>query len=359
MKIAQIAPFWFDVPPKNYGGTERIVSSITEELIKRGHEVTLFAAPGSITEAKLVSPVKQELLNSIKSYNDSNFNDINTWVNAMVFSKAKEFDVIHSHASYFPFYFCDFVDRPVIHTIHNQLPRERELENEIYKQYRHLNFVSISNEFRTHFDLNFIATIYNGLNVNDFAFSQEGGDYLLWVGRAKKSKGELDAIKLAEESGEKLQLCMSVRPDAEGYIEKEIKPHLNDKITLATNVEFEETIKFYRGAKAFIFPVEWREPFGLIMIEAMSCGTPVIAYNRGSVSEIVKDGETGFIVDPESGINGLKQALDKLNNLTETDYLAMREKCRKRVEENFTIEKMVDGYEAVYKKVIEGHSLPK
>jgi len=352
LKIAQIAPYWLDVPPKDYGAVEKLVSVITEELVRRGHDVTLFATASSESKAKIISPVESKLVSLIEHYNDSNYNDINFYVNAYVYSHSDEFDVIHSHASYFPFFLCDMVKTPTVHTLHYQLPRPRELENEIYKKYRHLNFISISDEFRSHFDLNYISTVYNGLDPNIYTFSEKGGDGLLWLGRAKKFKGELGAIEVAEKTGEKLQLAMSVRKDAEEYVDKEIKPHLNEMIKLATNVKLEDVVNYYRDAKAFVFPLEWKEPFGLVMIEAMACGTPVIAYDRGSVSEIVVDGETGYIVDPKEGTDGFVKAIKKLNGMTEERYLAMRRKCRERVEENFTIERMVDRYEQVYEKAL-------
>lgn len=364
MKIAQIAPFWFDVPPKDYGGTERIVSYITEELVKRGHDVTLFASETSQTSAKLVSPVKSELLKTIEYYCDPNFNAINTYVNNEIFLKASEFDIIHSHASYFSFYFCDFVKTPVIHTLHNQLPRSRETENELFRKFKHLNFISISNEFQTHFDLNYISTVYHGIDLQIFPFNTNGGNYLFWMGRASKNKGEDDAIEVSQKTGHELLLAASIRPDTVNYFDNFIKPKLNDKIRLLTNIKFEQTAKYYGEAKAFIFPVKWKEPFGLILIESMASGTPVIAYSRGSIPEIVKDGLTGFIVNPteeeingnfiikKTGIEGLCEAVERIYSMPPEDYKQMRLNCRKHVETNFTVKKMVDNYEAVYAKLL-------
>jgi len=364
LKIAQIAPFWFDVPPKNYGGTERIVSYVTEELVKRGHKVTLFATSDSQTKAGLVSPMPASLLSSIKFYLDFNYNAINYYVNAYVFQRAAEFDIIHSHAFYLSFPFCDFVKTPVIHTLHNQLPRGSEPENELMRKYKHLNYISISNEFRSHFDLNYIDTVYHGVDLKYFPFNKAGGDYLLWIGRASKNKGEDDAMETAKITGKELLLGASIRKDTEEYFERVIKPNLNDKIKLIPNITFEETQKYYGGAKAFIFPVKWKEPFGLIMIESMACGSPVIAYSRGSVAEIIKDGETGFLVNPsneektgdwiikKTGIAGLCEAVEKIYSIPQGEYLKMRQDCRARVEQFFTVEKMVDNYEKVYYNIL-------
>lgn len=364
LKIAQIAPFWFDVPPKNYGGTERIVSYVTEELVKRGHEVTLFATENSQTKAKLISPIKSNLTKLIEYYCDPNFNAINIFVNSYVFKSAGDFDIIHSHSYYFSFFFCDLVKTPVLHTLHNQLPRARESENELMRKYKHLNYISISNEFRSHFDLNYIETVYHGVDLKYFPFNKSGGDYLFWMGRASKNKGEDDAIETAKITGKKLLLGASIRKDTEEYFEKVIKPNLDDKIKLIPNITFEETHRYYGGSKAFIFPVKWKEPFGLIMIESMACGSPVIAYSRGSVQEIIKDGVTGFLVNPsneektgdwiikKTGIEGLKEAVEKIYSMPQEEYLKMRQNCRNRVEQLFTVEKMVDNYEKVYKQLV-------
>src|SRR3989339_1308534 len=364
LRIAQIAPFWFDVPPKNYGGTERIVSYVTEELVKRGHEVTLFATENSQTNAKLISPVKSNLTKLIEYYCDPNFNAINTFVNAHVFKNANDFDIIHSHSYYFSFFFCNLVKTPVIHTLHNQLPRTRETENELMRQYKNLNYISISNEFRSHFDLNYIDTVYHGIDLKYFTFNEMGGENLFWMGRASKNKGEDDAVVVAKKTNKELLLGASIRKDTEEYFEKNIKPHLSDKIKLIPNITFEETQKYYGGSKAFIFPVKWKEPFGLIMIESMACGSPVIAYSRGSVAEIIKDGVTGYLVNPsdeektgdwivkKTGIDGLCEAVERLYSMPQEEYSKMRQDCRARVEQLFTVEKMVDNYEKVYYEIL-------
>lgn len=365
LKIAQIAPYWFDVPPLDYGGTERVVANITEELVKRGHEVTLFATPASSTGAKLVSPVPQDFLKTIESYSDANFQNINSYVNYAVFKKASEFDIIHSHAAFYSFYFCDFVKTPAIHTVHNQLPRSSETENELFKKFRHLNFISISNEFRTHFDLNYIATVYHGLELQYFPFSPTGGNDLFWIGRISKNKGEVEAINVAEKTGHKLVLALSMRKDATDYFNTAIKPHVNRNIsTLLQDVKYVDTAKYYGNAKLFIFPVQWKEPFGLIMIESMACGTPVVAFARGSVPEIIKDGVTGFLVNPtenektgdwivkKTGLEGLCEAVEKIYSLPADQYHNMRRMCRAHIEKSFTIEKMVDHYEEVYNSLL-------
>jgi len=365
LKIAQIAPLWFDVPPKDYGGTERVVSYLTDGLVAKGHDVTLFASPDSQTKAKLISPISSKLLKTIESYLDPSFQATNLYLNAEVFKRASEFDIIHSHAYYFSFPFSEFVKTPVIHTLHNQLPRGREAENEIMKRYRHLNFVSISDEFRTHFDLNYIATVHHGLDLSYFPFYETPGkDYLFWMGRAAKDKGELAAIQVAEKTGKELILAMSLRKSSADYFKSEIEPRLKGQISLRENVRFEETEKYYGDAKAFIFPVEWREPFGLILIESMACGTPVIAYSRGSIPEIIKDGATGFVVNPSEeekhgnfiikkvGMDGLIEAVNRIYSMPDKEYAQMRKNCRKLVEERFTTEKMTERYEKVYNQLI-------
>lgn len=357
LKIAQIAPFWFDVPPKDYGGTERIISYLTEELVKRGHNVTLFASDKSKTKAQLVSPISSNLLKKIEYYCDPTFNAINNYVNAFVFQNAKKFDIIHSHASFFSFFFCDFVKTPTIHTIHNQLPRAREVENELFRKYNYLNFVSVSNEFRSHFDLNYVETVYHGLLLKNFPFDKKGGKNLVWVGRPSRNKGELEAIKTAKKAKEKILLVMSLRPDTANYYKAKIKPEINENVDVVFNAKFEEVWKYYSKAKAFLFPMQWEEPFGLVIIESMACGTPVIAFDRGSAGELISDEETGYLVSPQEGIDGLVRALKKLNSLNKNEYLSMRKKCRERVEKYFTTEKMADNYEKLYYKIINKSKL--
>lgn len=364
LRIAQIAPIWFDVPPKNYGGTERIISFITEALVERGHEVTLFATPGSQTKAKLLSPFDHKLLSNVSSYLDPTFQRINMTVNEEVYKMASQFDIVHSHGYYFSFPYAEVSSTPTIHTIHNQLPRKNQVENAILHKYRNLNFVSVSNEFRSHFDLNYIATIYHGIDLRYFPFSRLGGDSLFWIGRADKEKGELEAIEVAQRTGKKLSLAMSVRKSSETYLETKIKPHINGNILLSRDVRFEDTARYYDQAKALIFPLEWREPFGLVFVESMACGTPVIAYSRGSVPEIIKDGETGFVVNPsekehhgefsikKTGIEGLCEAVERLYTLSPADYVKMRLNCRKHVEQNFTSKRMVSNYEKLYYRLI-------
>lgn len=344
MKIAQLAPFWYDVPPKNYGGTERIVSYITEELVRRGHEVTLFAAEGSVTAAKLVSPVSSKILSSIKFYCDPTYLIANQLTSSVLYARAGEFDIIHSHASFVPFGYCDLVKTPTVHTLHNFMPRPYEAENELFRAYKHLNFVSISDNFRRHADLHYIATVYHGTPLS-LAPTVDTHEYLFWIGRVNKNKGELDAMEAATRTGEKLTMALSTRDDTRAYVEGHIRPKATTAISIRENIPFDEVWGLYAGAKALVFPIYWDEPFGMVMIEAMACGTPVIAYNRGSVAEIIKDGMTGFIVDPKLGVDGLVAAIKRINQID-------RAACRKHVEEHFTVEKMVDRYEEVYTSLL-------
>lgn len=341
MKIAQLAPFWFRVPPVDYGGTERVVSFVTEELVRRGHEVTLFAAEGSETKARLVSPVSKEEVAKIRAYNDQEFRRINELVTKTAFDRVGDFDIIHSHNATFSFPFCELSKTPVIHTLHNQLPRENEEENEQYRRYKNLNFVSISDSFRSHFDLNYIATVYHGIPKDVFRFNPDPKEDLFWIGRASKHKGELAAIEAAKQAGSTLTMALSLRPDTRKYYDEVIVPKLDTHIRIVENLRYLDTPKLYGDSRALLFPVEWEEPFGLVMIEAMACGTPVIAFNRGSVPEVVKDGVTGFIVDD---IAGMVSAIKKIDQID-------RAACRKHIEENFTVEKMVDGYEEIYQKI--------
>ena len=361
LRIAQIAPFWYNVPPHNYGGTERIISYITEELVKRGHEVSLFASQHSKTKAQLISPVPYDLLKTIETYCDTNYNAINTYANSYAFLSADKFDIIHSHASYFSFYFCDFVKTPTLHTLHNQMPRPRAIENELFNKYKNLNYVSISDNFRKRFNLNYVATVYHGLDLNIFPFNEKGGESLFWMGRLSKNKGEAEAIQVALKTKKKLKLGISFRKETMEYYKQQIEPYTHtNMIQIMHDINFLETYTYYGDSKAFLFPLSWEEPFGLIMIESMASGTPVVAYAKGSVPEIIKDGITGFLINPsetdirgewivkKTGIEGIQEAVERIYDLSAKRYLTMRLACRHHVEAKFTVNKMVDNYEKIY-----------
>ena len=349
LKIAQIAPLWETVPPKRYGGIEIMIDKIINELLKRGHEVTLFASGNSKTKAKLKSVFPKSLFEMKIDWYHRSQNLINA---ANAFSMADDFDIIHNHAGDNGLLFSQTTKTPVLTTLHNVLPNSKQCDSDEHitlKYYsRKTNFVSISFNQRTHTDIkfNYIDTIYNGININDLTFNPKPKNYLVWLGRIHYGKGLWNAIHAARISKEKLIIAGNITCETDEKYFQSVQPMIDGKqIKYIGEVDSRKKNELLGNAKAVLFPTIWEEPFGLVMIEAMACGTPVIGFNKGSVSEVIKDGKTGFVVkDDKEMVKAIKN-IDKIN----------RTECRKHVEKYFTIEKMVDGYERVCEKVIRNY----
>jgi len=348
LKIAQFAPPWIEVPPKKYGGAELIISYLTEELIKKGHDVTLFAAGGSKTQAKLVSAFPKALYGEGVSWTNAYYPLFHTLT---AFEKAGNFDIIHNHYSFFGLCFSPFVKTPVVTTFHGDFASaEKNLgKYKILKRFQRYPFVSISNSQRT-FDslkLNFAATIYNGIDVKKFQFNAAPDNYLTWLGRITPKKGLLEAIEVARKLHIPLKIAAKIDKNAPAdveFYERKIKPLIDGKkiIYLGEIKGYKEKSNFLKNSLALLNPITWNEPFGLVMVEAMACGTPVIVFNRGSAKEIVENGKTGFVVN---NITEMAKAVKKIDKIS-------RNACRLRVEKHFTYQKMVSSYEKLYYKIL-------
>ncbi|PIR71660.1 MAG: glycosyl transferase [Candidatus Nealsonbacteria bacterium CG10_big_fil_rev_8_21_14_0_10_37_25] len=350
LKIAQIAPLWFPIPPEKYGGIERIVHFLTEELVKRSHQVTLFASGDSKTKAKLVSVTPKSLIKAGYSWQDPFWNLENL---STAFKMAEKFDIIHSHLDLWALPFQDLTRVPVLHTLHNQLykasiTREGERKPtrlEIFEKHKKETlavFISKSERKQSavRFPKNWV--IYNGINITQFKFNPKPKSHFIWIARIDPFKGIENAIRATEILDVELLLAGRLDPARKKYFETKIRPHLSRKIRYLGELPQEELSDFYGQAKACLYPIEWEEPFGLIMVEAMATGTPVIAYRRGSVPEIVKNGETGFVVE------NIEEMVEAMKKIDEID----RAKCRQRVEKYFSYQKMVDEYEKLYYSLI-------
>lgn len=353
MRIAQIAPLWENIPPPKYGGTERVVYSLTEGLVKHGHDVTLFACGTSQTSAKLVSVYPRPL-----------FRDGVAWTNVMypllniteAFDHADEFDIIHMHLNKSSDYLSLPLTRPikkkVVFTLHFPYPtghsaKEKRLDRHaVLQKYKELQYISISNAARKGGEnLNWIGTVYNGIEISQYTFNPTPKDYYLWLGKFNPDKGTKFAIEAAKKAGVKLIVAGKI-DDLEGvdykYFHEEVKPLIDDKQIIYTGeATTEDKDKLYGNAIGFLNPIQWNEPFGLVMAESMATGTPVIGFRNGAAPEIVVDGETGFIVD------SVDQMVEKIKELDKID----RKRCRERVEQMFTGEKMVEGYLRLYEKL--------
>lgn len=352
LRIAQIAPLWFPVPPKLYGGIERVVSLLTEELVRRGHEVTLFAAPGSQTEACPVHVVDTPLIEAGVDWSNPLWNLQNI---AVAFQMARQgrFDLIHSHLDVYTLFFQSLVDIPVLQTMHGniQIAEENSVFNgdryRLFFQARErspMAFVSEASRRNSAVPFAQSWVVHNAVDIDHFRFSPAGGTYMAWVARIDPEKGLENAIAAAERSGCELRFAGRIDAHQQQYFDQRIRPHLTDRIRYMGELSHAELPAFYGAARAFLFPIEWEEPFGLVVAEAMACGTPVIAYRRGSMPELILDGETGFVVDPS--IDAMIDAMGKIDQLD-------RAKVRAHAEKLFHPSVMTDAYERVYAEVMQ------
>ncbi len=293
LKIAQVAPLWLPIPPKKYGGIEWIVYHLCEKLVKKGHDVTLFASGDSKTPAKLVPIHGRSLLKDNISWQDNVYNMLAL---STAFKRANEFDIIHTHVDLWEVYFPQLVKTPCLHTIHNPLYSSQKKDSRLYimEKFRNNNYVAISESQKklSRAKLKFIKTVYNGIRIEDFKFNPKPKDHFIWCARIDKYKGIENAIKIAKQAGIKLLLAGRLDPTQTEYFEKNIKPHLGKQIQFIGEYGTKEKSSFFGQAKALIYPIEWHEPFGLNMTEAMACGTPVIAYKKGSTPEVIKHNKT-------------------------------------------------------------------
>jgi glycosyltransferase involved in cell wall biosynthesis len=337
MKIAQIAPLMESVPPRLYGGTERVVSYLTEDLVAQGHEVTLFASGDSNTAANLVPCCTQALRL------DTAVSDVVPYYMLMldkVRSHAAEFDVLHFHIDHFHFPIFRHLPIPSLTTLHGRQDHRDCLP--FFAGFSDMPLISISNAQRAPLPhANFAATIYHGLpqNLHEANYRPNSGGYLAFVGRISPEKGPVDAIRIAQSLGIPLKIAAKVDKLDESYFREVVQPMLSlEGVDFIGEINERDKGPFLRDAVALLFPICWPEPFGLVMIEAMACGTPVLAYRSGAVPEVVDEGITGMIVD------NIDQARIASVQVAALD----RRKVRRRFEERFTARRMANDYLRVY-----------
>ena len=340
LRVAQLAPLYERIPPQLYGGTERVVSYITEELVRRGHEVTLFASGDSRTKARLSPGCKQALRLTGNP-------EMGTFIQLPMISDAYEnaaerFDVLHSHIDYWSFPFAQLVEVPTVATMHGRLNIESLWP--IYAKYRTVPMVSISDAQRTPVPfVNWIATIHHGIPRDLLRPNYGNGRYLAFLGRISPEKRPDIAIEVAKAAGIPLKIAAKVDVVDRDYYQAVIKPRLSPPdVEYIGEISEAEKSEFLGNALALLFTIDWPEPFGLAMIEAMACGTPVIARRCGSVPEVIEPGVTGLIAD---GVDDLVAAVRNVDRLS-------RVECRERFERRFTADIMVDRYEEVYRRLM-------
>jgi glycosyltransferase involved in cell wall biosynthesis len=338
VRIAQIAPPWFTVPPSGYGGIELVVSLLTENLVDRGHDVTLFASAGSTTIAELISPLDApdpallgnvwfEVSHALAAYLDTGCG----------------FDVIHDHSGIVGPALGALLDRhpPVVHTLHGPWTEPGRRYYQLLQD--RVSLVAISEAQRNDFpELHYAATVHNGIDLDAYPYCEDKDDYLVYIGRATPDKGPVQAIEVARQA--KMPLKMLVKrnePFELAYWDEAVAPKLHGEVEVFERVSHDFKAELLARARAMVFPIQWPEPFGLVMIEAMACGTPVLACPRGAATEIVADGRTGFL---RASVEDLVEAVLRVGECASPE-------CRSRVAERFSTEAMVTGYERVFEQV--------
>jgi glycosyltransferase involved in cell wall biosynthesis len=346
MKIAQISSIYLSIPPKTHGGTERVVFDLCQHLTKRGHQVELFASGDSKVDCSLqaVLPVASSDDAQSTFYLEKEFEARNTY---NLYRQAGRFDLIHAHWPTLAPYFSSFSSAPTLVTY-------AYIEKELHEYYRR-HFprcfpVCISRAQARMLGDESLPVIYNGIEVEDIPFNDQPEDFFIAVGRMTPGKGIAEAIRIAKKAQVRLLIVGQITahlPWSEKYFTKEIEPHIDgDRIRHIERLPHDQLMQVVGRAKAFLFLPQWEEPFGLAVAEAMAAGTPVLAYPRGSMPELVKHGESGYLVCTEEEMVDAIPRIERLN----------RRRCREWVQDHFSVEQMVEGYEKLYRRVAGGAS---
>ncbi len=347
MKIAMLAPFEERVPPVKYGGTEVIVYTLAEELVKLGHEVSLFASGDSVTSAGLV-PVVPKAFGSAASKRLREALTYKALTKVVQRFGDESYDIIHNHIGWQFLLFRDFIKSPVLTTIHWAL--DNPVEKLMYQMHGDMPYASISHSQQKPLpDLNYVDVAYHGLHIEDFPFSAKSQDYLAFLGRFSPVKGPLEAIEIAKKTGHRLLMAAKINDFERVFYERRIKPLIDGKqIVYLGEIEPEQRADLLGGAKALLSPISWEEPFGLTNIEALACGTPVIAMARGALPEVMSrdDSKIGFLC------NNVSEMIEAVGRLSEIN----RHDCRAYAMRHFCGSAMAHRYVKLYEKVIAEHA---
>lgn len=388
MKIGLVLPSIFaseTLYPNRIFAPKDLFIDLVNGLVEKGVDVTVFAPYDVKTKAPTIGPSLDYFLNPVEYYKLRNIDKLereiatkevkkrNFELNCLVMAydslQKGQIDLLHVYHESFLFiahYLENLVSRPVIYSLHDPLPIKDSFEYFELLKFKDHKFLALSKAMVVgDLNLNFVGTIHHGIQLGKFKFSQEADDYMLFIGRLVQEKGPDDAIHAAKKVKKKIKIAFSKDQDNQDYYNSQIKQQIDstqvEDIGMLITPRREEIMG---RAKCLLFPIKWEEPFGMVMIETMACGTPVVAYARGSVPEVIKDGETGFIVNSsdsdirgdwiikKTGIEGLTEAVNKIYSMSKEEYQVMRCACRAHVEANFTAEKMVDNYVKVYQKIL-------
>ena len=346
LKIALVSPFEETVPPEKYGGTELVVGNLAQELARMGHDVHVLASGDSHPEGTLHAIVPRAIRHEPYADNPDLREAVKYRQTGYILEMLRDIDagIVHNHIGWRVLPFTPFISAPVITTLHGPLDTDRA--KFVYGPFHSCPYVSISDNQREPFpELNYLATVYNGIDTSLFDFNEKSGKYLAFLGRMSPEKGPAQAIRIAKKFGMKIVMAAKIDAVDRDYFEKEVKPHIDGThVEYIGEVDAKGKNELLRNAYALLSPIQWREPFGLFFVEAMAAGTPVVATNKGAAPEIVQHGETGFIVD-----NNPTEFVSALRNIPSIN----RRACRERVERLFSIKAMAEGYVKAYKSVID------
>jgi len=343
MKIAQISSVYISIPPKSYGGTEWIVYHLCQRLTRRGHQVELFASGDSKVDCPLhsVLPIASQDDPQSTFYLEKELETRNTY---NLYRQAGRFDLIHAHWPTLAPYFSDFTETPTLITY---AYIEKGLHEYYRRQFPRCVPVCVSRAQARMLGDESLPVIYNGIDLDEVPFNDKPEDFVIIVGRMTPDKGIGEAIRIAKKARVRLLIVGHVTshlPWSQEYFLRQVKPHIDgDRIRYMERLPHAKLMEMMGRAKAFLFPLQWDEPFGMVVVEAMAAGTPVLAYQRGSMPELIRDGTTGCLLQDEDEMVETIGLIEKID----------RRRCRKWVQEKFSVEQMVDGYERLYRKVLE------
>jgi glycosyltransferase involved in cell wall biosynthesis len=337
MRIAEVAPASLTVPPQGYGGIELVVALLADGLVDAGHEVTLFASGGSHTKARLVCPMGR----APGTENIDAPMEVSHTLEAYALSD--QFDVIHDHTLLGPAVGAMLEGHPpVVHTLHGPwTPSHRRYYGLLDES---VDLVAISRtQQEANPDVRYAGVVYNGINLDEYPLSEDKEDYLVFLGRSSPEKGPEHAVEIAKQAGMPLKMAVKMaEPEEREHWEKEVAPRMTGSEEVFENASHETKVDILRHGRATLFPIQWKEPFGLVMVESMACGTPVLASPRGAANEVVEDGVNGFFAED---VDAMVDKLRRLEDITP----AM---CRRRVEERFSAQTMIAGYEEVFERAL-------
>lgn len=347
LRIAELAPLWKIIPPQKYGGSELVVSNITERLVEEGHDVTLFACGGSNTSAKLVDVIEKPMYDLLGGFSWDAIQPYEFLAFADLFDRIDDFDIIHNHLGFHPLVFSKIINIPIVTTLHSSVKPDFPY---LAERFKNNPFVSISNAQRKLVpDLHYVETIYHGIVTKKFEPDYSPNkDYFLFIGTLSPNKGIDIAVKACHKLHEKLIIAGELRDSDAEFLKKEVFPYVDgDDIRFIGEVGHDDKVKLYKDAKALLFPIRWNEAFGLVMAESLASGTPVIAFENGSIPEVITDNKTGFVVNSEE---------DFVNKMGEVNQIS-REICRKEAEERFDVSIMTQRYVDLFTRLIEKNTI--